>query len=84
MPAKARRKKTVTTVIREPDGEQSTGLWIDAALISRLHGRKSPLAVAESQNAETTRLLHYADVILGTEQKEKFVSSKPTKDRELL
>ena len=80
MPVKTGRKKTVQI----PDDEQSTGLWIDAALISRLHGRKSPLAAAESHNAESTRLLHYADVILGTEQKEKFISSKPTKDRKLL
>ena len=81
MPAKAGRKKPAK---QEPDDEQATGLWMDAALISRLHGRKSPLAVAESHNAEATRLLHYADVILGTEQKEKFVSAKPTKDRKLL
>ena len=80
MPAKAGRKKTA----REPDDEQAIGLWIDAALISRLHGRRSPLAVAESHNAEATRLLHYADVILGTEQREKFISAKPTKDRKLL
>ena len=81
MPAKPARKKTAQA---QPDDEQATGLWVDAALISRLHGRKSPLAAAESHNAEATRLLHYADVILGTEQREKFVSAKPTKDRKLL
>ena len=83
MSAKPGPKKTLKE--EPPEDEQARGLWIDAALISRLHGRKSsPLAVAESYSAESTRLLHYADVILGTDKKEKFVSSKPTKHRKKL
>ena len=62
--------------------DEAKGLWIDAALISRLHGRKSsPLATNVTIDAESQRLLHYADVMLGTDKKEKFVSSKPTKER---
>ena len=65
-----------------PAEEAAEGLWIDTALISRLHGRRSsPLAVNLTIDAESQRLLHYADVLLGTEKKEKFVSSKPTKER---
>lgn len=32
-------------------------------------------------DAESQRILHYADVMLGTDKKEKFVSTKPTKER---
>ena len=65
-----------------PAEEAAEGLWIDTALISRLHGRKSsPLAANPTIDAETQRLLHYADVMLGTGKKEKFLSAKPTKER---
>jgi hypothetical protein len=65
-----------------PAEDAAEGLWIDTALISRLHGRKSsPLGTNLPLDAESQRLLHYADVMLGTEKKEKFVSTKPTKER---
>jgi hypothetical protein len=73
MSGKVARKKSLK-------GEQAAGVWLDTAVLSRLYGRKSPLATP-TRDAETHRLLHYADVVLGTEKKEKFVSSKPTKDR---
>jgi len=83
MSAKPGVKKIVQP--EPPEDEQARGLWIDTALISRLHGRKSsPPTIAETHSAETTRLLHYADVVLGTGKKEKFVSTKPTKDRRKL
>lgn len=66
-------------IVSVDDGK---GLWVDTALISRLHGRKSsPLASPLTIDSESQRLLHYADVMLGTDKKEKFVSSKPTKER---
>ena len=81
MPAKsARIQKPAARQMPQPE-ERETGLWVDVALISRLHGRRSPLAAAQTIDAESQRLLHYADVILGTDKKEKFVSAKPTKDR---
>ena len=52
-------------------------------MLERLHGRRSPLALP-FLDADSNRLLHYADVVLGTDKKEKFVSSKPTKDRKKL
>ena len=65
-----------------PAEEAAEGLWVDTALISRLHGRRSSsLAASLPIDAESQRLLHYADVILGTDKKEKFVSTKPTKER---
>jgi hypothetical protein len=66
-----------------PAEEPAEGLWVDTALISRLHGRRSsPLATNNlTIDAESQRLLHYADVLLGTDKKEKFVSAKPTKER---
>jgi hypothetical protein len=65
-----------------PAEDAAEGLWVDTALISRLHGRRSSsLAASLPIDAESQRLLHYADVILGTDKKEKFVSTKPTKER---
>jgi hypothetical protein len=65
-----------------PSADDGEGLWVDTALISRLHGRRSsPLAVNLTVDAESQRILHYADVMLGTDKKEKFVSTKPTKER---
>jgi hypothetical protein len=65
-----------------PADDAAEGLWVDTALISRLHGRKSsPLSMRLTVDAESERLLHYADVLLGTDKKEKFVSAKPTKER---
>ena len=62
--------------------DDAEGLWIDATLISRLHGRKSsPLATNLTIDAESQRILHYADVMLGTDKREKFVSTKPKKER---
>jgi hypothetical protein len=62
--------------------EQSAGLWLDAALIAKLHGKQSSsLADTRTLSAESQRLLHYADVVLGTDKKERFIASKPTKDR---
>lgn len=79
MPMKNGRKNTVKPELRD---ERATGLWVDSALILRLHGRKSStLAIAPTHTTEASRLLHYADVILGTDKKEKFVSAKPTKER---
>jgi hypothetical protein len=79
MSAKAAKKKKK---VPSPD-QANTGLWVDAALLSRLHGRKSsPLALPPAMGAEAQRLLHYADVALGIEKKETFVSAKPTKKRD--
>jgi hypothetical protein len=62
--------------------EQSDRLWLDSALIAKLHGKQSSsLADTRTLSAESQRLLHYADVVLGTDKKERFIASKPTKDR---
>src|SRR3954467_12143682 len=51
--------------------EQSDGLWLDSALIAKLHGKQSSaLADTRTLSAESQRLLHYADVVLGTDKKE--------------
>jgi hypothetical protein len=63
------------------EAEESVGLWVDATLIARLHGRHSPTLATPTPSAESERLLHYADVVLGTEKKDKFVASRPQKNR---
>jgi hypothetical protein len=79
MSAKAGKKKLSNNHQKQDQGD---GLWINATLIARLHGRRSPLALSQTFDAESQRLLHYADVLLGTDKKEKFVSTKPIKNRE--
>jgi hypothetical protein len=81
MSAKAGKKK----IAKRPDeAEESVGLWVDATLIARLHGRHSPTMTKIPIDSESERLLHYADVALGTDKKERFVSSRPTKNRSKL
>jgi hypothetical protein len=77
-PGKKKKEKRV----QEP--HESIGLWVDAALIARLHGRQSATMNKLPIDSECERLLHYADVALGTDKKEKFVSSRPTKHRRYL
>jgi hypothetical protein len=55
------------------------GLWVDANLMSRLHGAKRSTLDASKNAGESERLLHYADVCLGVIKPVKFVSAKPTK-----
>jgi hypothetical protein len=64
-----------------PSNDDAEGLWVDTALIARLHGQKSSPLRAPAVNGDAERLLHYADVLLGTDKKEKFVSAKPKKER---
>jgi hypothetical protein len=80
MSAKAGKKKISNK--QEQEQDQADGLWIDATLMAKLHGRRSALALSQTFDTESQRLLHYADVLLGTDKKEKFVSSKPIKNRE--
>jgi hypothetical protein len=79
MSAKAGKKKISNNRQKQDQGD---GLWIDATLMARLHGRRSALAVSQTFDAESQRLLHYADVLLGTDKKDKFVATKPIKKRE--
>ena len=76
--AKAVRQKNGKPV---PQDEHAIGLWVDTDLIARLHGRKSSPLAQPTWNGNTERLLHYADVLLGTDRKEKFVSIKLKKER---
>lgn len=61
--------------------DDTEGLWVDTALIARLHGQKSSPLRTHAVNGDGETSLHYADVLLGIDKKEKFVSAKPTKER---
>jgi hypothetical protein len=80
MPGKA-AKRAKKKSARQPEDEQATGLWLDTSLLSKLYGRRSSPLAAAGMDADSQRLLHYADVVLGTDKKEKFVSVLPTKTR---
>jgi hypothetical protein len=81
MMAKRSKKKKTT---KKEEAVESVGLWVDAALIARLHGRHTPTMTKLPLNSESERLLHYADVSLGTKKKEEFISARPTKHRRYL
>lgn len=59
---------------------ESDGLWIDANVMARIHGAGSRLS-APQITSEEERLLHYADVSLGTVKPDQFKSTKPAKSR---
>src|SRR5438445_7181957 len=82
MSAKPGKKKKIAKQQQEAD--QAEGLWVDATLLARLYGRRSPTLSTPTLSTESERLLHYADVVLGTDKKDKFVSSRPVKDRNKL
>jgi hypothetical protein len=63
----------------QPD-EEGRGMWIDANVMSRIHGSGSKLS-APQITSEEKRLLHYADISLGTAKHDEFKSEKPTKTR---
>jgi hypothetical protein len=80
MGTKGSKKKAVGKAA--PD-DAAEGLWVNTALLNKLHGRRSSLA-APAFSGEAQRLLHYADVVLGTEKKERFRSVKVEKRRKPL
>jgi hypothetical protein len=60
--------------------DEDLGLWVDSALISRLHSQpsKSPTHMVLPDSA---RMLHYADLAFGTVKPDKFQSQKVSKTR---
>jgi hypothetical protein len=60
--------------------EKSQGLWIDAEVMARIHGTGSKLS-APHATSDQERLLHYADVCLGTAKPDEFKSEKPVRSR---
>ena len=60
--------------------EQSQGLWIDAEVMARIHGTGSKLS-APHITSDQERLLHYADICLGTAKPDEFKSEKPVHSR---
>jgi hypothetical protein len=53
--------------------DEDLGLWVDSALISRLHSQPS--------KSPTHMVLHYADLAFGTVKPDKFQSQKVSKTR---
>jgi hypothetical protein len=72
--------KRAKTLAHDHENHEAQGLWVDTILLSRLYGRRSILALPVL-DGNSNRLLHYADVVLGTDKKARFVSSKPRKAR---
>jgi len=59
--------------------ERSVGLWLDSALISRLHRQPSKSAT-DSFFPDSERMLHLADLAFGTAKRDKFKSEKVSKN----
>jgi hypothetical protein len=56
------------------------GLWVDANLAAKLRGGRGPGLADQELNGETQRLLHYADIVLGTKKPDSFRSKTPIRD----
>ena len=65
------------SVAPDQDGK---GLWIDANVMARIHRTGSSLS-APHLTSEDERLLHYADICLGTAKPDQFKSEKPFRTR---
>jgi hypothetical protein len=72
--------KSAKKIAHDHENHDARGLWVDSILLSRLYGRRSIVALPVL-DGNSNRLLHYADVVLGTDKKARFVSSKPRKAR---
>jgi len=65
----------------QPAERVEFGLWLDSALISRLHRqpRQSP---TDSFFPDSARMLHLADLAFGTAKRDKFKPEKVSKNPE--
>jgi hypothetical protein len=61
------------------DGE--SGLWMDSALIARLHQQPTTTFHAAIAPTGTAHILRFADLALGTVKPEKFKAEKVSKTR---
>jgi hypothetical protein len=61
--------------------EQSQGLWIDAEVMACIHGTSSKLS-APHITSDQERLLHYADICLGTAKPDEIKSKKPVRSQQ--
>lgn len=59
---------------------KTTELWVDANLAAKLRGGRGPGLADQEFSGETQRLLHYADILLGTKKPDNFRSKNPTRD----
>jgi hypothetical protein len=64
----------------ESDTQEREGVWVDANVMARIHGSGSKLSAPQA-TSEEERLLHYADISLGTAKRDQFKSEKPSKTR---
>jgi hypothetical protein len=60
--------------------EEELGLWVDSALISRLH-RQPSKSPAQMILPDSERMLHFADLAFGTIKPDKFKAKKVSKSR---
>jgi len=59
--------------------ERAVGLWVDSALISRVH-RQPQRSATDSFFPDSERMLHLADLAFGTAKRDKFKSEKVSKN----
>jgi hypothetical protein len=60
--------------------DDELGMWVDSALIARLHGQPSTSLHQAPPNG-SSHILHFADLALGTVKPDKFKSAKVSKMR---
>jgi hypothetical protein len=65
---------------RRKTRRKTIGLWVDANLAAKLRGGRGPGLADQELNGETQRLLHYADILLGTKKPDSFRSKTPIHD----
>jgi hypothetical protein len=65
------KPKAARKPVSEPDADES-GLWLDSALIARLHRQPAKSLHSVIAPTGTAHILRFADLVLGTVKPQKF------------
>jgi len=72
--------KTAKKPVPQPNGDEELGLWVDNRLLSK-HLKQPSQSMFQPAWPSADRLLHFADLALGSVKPDKFRSEKVSKQR---
>ena len=72
--------KTAKKPLPQPNGDQDLGLWVDSRLLTK-HLKQPTQSMFQPAFPSTARLLHFADLALGSVKPDRFKSRKVSKQR---
>ena len=73
--------KTAKKPVPQPNGDEELGLWIDIRVLSKHLKQPSQSIFDQPAWTSADRLLHFADLALGSVKPDSFRSEKVSKQR---